>query len=203
MIKNLIFDFGNVLIKYDAEGYATELAGGDGELGAYIYKKTLLNNRVWVDFNLGLYTENEVISVLQADVEPQHRDLLEKYVRTLDLCFKQYDEMLPVLDRAKSLGLKLYLLSNFPKETFERTAPRCPVLEKLDGMVVSCYIHMGKPKKNIFDYLLDKYSLKADECLFADDTKVITDAAERFGICSHTFTTAKLYTEFLKKQGVF
>lgn len=203
MIKNFIFDFGNVLTQYDPIAWATNIMGGDREKGAYLHDKTIDNKKFWDDYDAGLCSEEEIIERLSCDIEPEYRNAVKEFTTTVERCFKQYDEMVPVLNELKKRGCRTYLLSNFPKEMFIRVSSRCPILKLLDDTVVSYKIHLIKPHREIFEYVLITYGLQSQETLFADDMEVNTKAAQELGIYGYTFTTAQKFTEHLKELGVF
>lgn len=203
MIKNFIFDFGNVLTQYDPIAWATNIMGGDREKGAYLHDKTIDNKKFWDDYDAGICSEEEIIERLSCDIEPEYRNAVKEFTTTVERCFKQYDEMVPVLNELKKRGCRTYLLSNFPKEMFIRVSSRCPILKLLDDTVVSYKIHLIKPHREIFEYVLNTYGLQAQETLFADDMEVNTKAAQELGIHGYTFTTSQKFTEHLKELGVF
>ena len=55
------------------------------------------------------------------------------------------------------------------------------VLDGFDGGVASCEVHINKPDPKIYKALLDKYSLKAEECVFIDDRLENVQAAFALG----------------------
>ena len=203
MIKNIIFDFGNVLTKYDPIAWASTIMNSDKQKGFYLHEKTINNKKIWDDYDAGLCSEQQVIDRLQDDIEQEYKNTVETFVTTVDRCFSQYDQMVPVLQRLKEKGLSLFLLSNFPKEMFDRISPRCHILDLLDAKIVSCDIHLIKPHLDIFEYVLDTYKLDADQTLFTDDVKTNTDAALKAGMHSYTFTTANNFINYLKSIGIF
>jgi putative hydrolase of the HAD superfamily len=62
-----------------------------------------------------------------------------------------------------------------------------PIFDLFDGIVYSAPIKMVKPNKKIYEYILNKYQLVPEECLFVDDTKKNLAAAARFGISTFHF----------------
>lgn len=202
MIKNVIFDFGNVLTQYDPVAWAADVMNKDFKKGKYLHDKTIDNKKIWEDYDAGLCTEVEVIDRLRADIEPEYRDAVMEYVKTVEQCFSQYDEMIPVIQKLKDNGCRTFLLSNFPLEMFVKVAARCPILDMLDAQIVSYKIHLTKPHADIFEYVLNTYGLKADECLFTDDNATNTDACEKVGIHGYTFTTAEKFEKHLKELQV-
>jgi putative hydrolase of the HAD superfamily len=101
----------------------------------------------------------------------------------LDEIVEDYDYACPWIDEIHAKGLKVYILSNYGKTSFEAgTKKRLRFVPMVDGKVISYEIKCVKPQKEIYEYLLNKYDLKADECLFFDDRPENVAGAERVGI---------------------
>ena len=94
------------------------------------------------------------------------------------------DGIFDLIRELKQKGYKLYILSNITRH-FINNAYKFPILKEFDGIVYSAPIKMVKPNPEIYQYLLDKFNLVGNECLFIDDTKTNLVGATRFGI--HTF----------------
>jgi len=103
--------------------------------------------------------------------------------------------MKELLDELKGKGIGLYGLSNWSSETFAKV-PRLPVIDMLDGYVLSGDVHLLKPDPAIYMLLMDKYSLKADECVFVDDRRINVMGAKAIGMNGIVFKDAPT----LKKQ---
>ena len=86
----------------------------------------------------------------------------------------------------KEKGYRVYLLSNYPELLWKQHVCRQDFYPLLDGEVVSWQEHYGKPEERFFRRLLEKYDLKAEECIFLDDRADNTQAAEETGF--HTIT---------------
>lgn len=200
MIKHFIFDFGNVLTKYDFLDYAEKISGS--KEGAKIIVDNTFHSPDWKYYDAGLIEEDELIKRCQPYVPEKYREHLATVVKTFEQAFVQYDDMIPVLRALKAKGYTTYLLSNFPKGKFEQVADICPILDLIDNPVVSYKIKMKKPDAEIYNYLLDTYSVKADECLFADDSDYCIKGAEAVGIKAHLFTTAENYLKCLNELNV-
>ena len=82
--------------------------------------------------------------------------------------------------RLKSHGYCVYYLSNIPQDVLDLLRDR-GVLDGFDGGVASCEVHINKPDPKIYKALLDKYSLKAAECVFIDDRLENVQAAFALG----------------------
>ena len=85
--------------------------------------------------------------------------------------------------RLKKSGYRIYILSNMAKETFEYFSSEYEFFNMLDGVVVSAYEGIKKPNPKIFEILLERYSLVAEECLLIDDdTNKTLEVANEIGI---------------------
>lgn len=200
MIKNFIFDFGNVLTKYDFIEYAMNFTN-DRETAETVFQYTF-HSPEWKKYDAGDVSEDEVIALLKSHAPEKYHDGIDKLVRTFEKAFVQYDDMLPVLKKLKEKGYRTFLLSNFPKGKYEQVAEHCPILDYIDDIVVSYKIHLVKPNRDIYEYVLNTFGLTADECLFADDAPYCIDGACKVGIHGHVFTTADEYIKCIKNLGV-
>ena len=88
--------------------------------------------------------------------------------------------MQELVRRLKSHGYCVYYLSNIPQDVLDLLRDR-GVLDGFDGGVASCEVHINKPDPKIYKALLDKYSLKAEECVFIDDRLENVQAAFALG----------------------
>ena len=94
-----------------------------------------------------------------------------------------------IFDLKKS-GKKLYLLSNIScgfAESYRDTKWIAEILDLFDGLVFSGPIGIVKPSAEIFEHLLCKYDLKAEECLFIDDSQKNINGAMAAGINGYLF----------------
>ena len=88
--------------------------------------------------------------------------------------------MQELVQRLKNHGYSVYYLSNIPQDVLELFQTR-GVLDNFDGGVASCEVHINKPDPRIYQALLDKYSLRASECVFIDDNLANVQAAFALG----------------------
>ena len=97
--------------------------------------------------------------------------------------------MKDVLHKLQSVGYNLYYISNTNPMDYETMMKNHAILHELKGGLASYQEKMLKPDPAIYQLLLDRYGLKAEECLFVDDMAVNTEAAEKVGYHSLTLTT--------------
>ena len=103
--------------------------------------------------------------------------------------------------KLKGKGFNVYYLSNYSEHLMRVNPSVLDFLPHMDGGVFSCYVKKIKPDSGIYQCLLEKYGLRAEECLFFDDREENVAAARELGIQAVQFETyeqAKAVTDSLK-----
>ncbi len=94
-----------------------------------------------------------------------------------------YKKSIALVKACKNSGHRIYLLTNWDKESFALLRKKHPAFCTLfDGTVVSGVVGMLKPEKEIYAYLLDTYDLDANDTIFIDDQAINVTAARQAGI---------------------
>ncbi len=182
-MKNIIFDIGSVLIGYRWREMCLE-EGWEEEKADKIGRGFFLNP-LWNDFDAGLIGTEDLL----ADITGKYPELEADARWFIHSGKKMIVERPKVWDLAKKLkekGYRLYLLSNYSEELFRLHTEGLPFLELVDGGVISYEINQIKPNPPIYEYLMEKYQLKAEDCLFFDDKPENTEAARKLGMMAVT-----------------
>lgn len=106
--------------------------------------------------------------------------------------------MRTLLTQLKAEGYHLYGLSNWCTKVHE-TMAQYPIFQLLEGQVISSEEKIIKPDRAIYERICQKYKLKPEECLFADDRIENVEAAQRFGMQAICFEDAAQYERELRK----
>ena len=199
MIRNLIFDIGNVLTDFRWKEFLQD-KGFDEEMIARIAAASV-QNPLWCEFDRGTWTEEEL---MQAFVK--EAPLLEK---ELHLAYDDIHGMvtpreyaIPWLQELKSKGYGVYYLSNFSKKAEVECSECLNFLPYMDGGILSYQEKLIKPDPAIYTLLLERYGLVAEESVFLDDTLANVEAARKLGIHGIWFQTKEQAEEELKRLGV-
>jgi len=112
-----------------------------------------------------------------------------------------HDATVAILHELKERRVPLYALSNWSAEMFPHAEEKYDWLELFDGVVVSGRVKMIKPDREIFDYLLNTFQLRAADLLFIDDHEPNVVAARSYGIAAHLFRGAEDLRRELVAQG--
>lgn len=184
MIKNIIFDMGNVLLDYNPDVILNEACETEEE--KQIIKKELFSGQEWMRGDRGDITNAERYDLVKKRVPEKLYDKLRKCVLCWDVCMVPVKGAEEFLAYTREKGYGMYILSNAAIE-FYQYFPRQFDLDLFDGVVVSAEQHMLKPQMEIYRYLLDTYGLKPEECLFIDDREDNVKGAEAAGIKGFVF----------------
>ena len=125
----------------------------------------------------------EAVKKLRED-NAEFTDAFDKVWENRDKLVKPYDYSVPWIRSLKERGYHVYLLSNYPRDIFTLHAGNgsFPFLDYVDGKVVSGFVQMIKPDADIYKCLMDKYTLKPEECIFIDDREENIQGAINVGM---------------------
>ncbi|MBO5031148.1 MAG: HAD family phosphatase [Lachnospiraceae bacterium] len=181
MIKNVIFDIGNVLVDFKWRELMEEL--GLPKALQPEFEKTVFGSHWWGELDHGVLEESQVLEKLRED-NKEHLDEFNLIWEHRDKLVKPYPYAVSWIESLKNCGLKVYLLSNYPRDLFIlHTECGCfPFLDKVDGKVVSGFVQMVKPNADIYERLMKEYGLEASECVFIDDRAENIEAARALGM---------------------
>lgn len=195
MIRNIVFDFGRVIVDFDETKMTRAFISDENEVSRV--RDTVFDRLYWDKLDLGAITDEEVKegirSRLPAHLIPAAQLVYDHWIDNVDIL----PGIKEAIRTAKEKAEGIYLLSNisvkFVKEYASNPAV-ADILSLFDGLVFSGPLQLVKPDARIFRYLLDTYELCAEETLFIDDSPKNVAGAEALGIQTYLFdgNTAKL-----------
>lgn len=186
MIRNLIFDVGNVLLDYRWKQMFMDRGLPEAEaitVGSYIFDSDL-----WVKLDLGSLSINDAATYL-SHKNPQYAEQITWFLNHGELMSVGRPDVWKRVRELKEMGYGIYLLSNYCEELFLQHTKNASFMSDIDGMVVSYQIGLVKPDERIYRYLLEEYMLFPEECIFYDDREDNTKGAEAVGISSVTVSS--------------
>lgn len=184
MIKNVILDMGNVLLDYNPEFVMNTFCSSDEE--KEIIRRELFDGPEWALGDKGDIKDKERFDLVKGRVPEKYHDALKKCADNWDICMKPLDGAGEFCDYVKEHGYGIYVLSN-ASDLFYQYFPRFLPLDFFDGVFVSSDVHMLKPDIRIYEAFLEKYGLKAEECLFVDDREDNISGAGQAGLVTFRF----------------
>ena len=182
MIRNIVFDMGNVLLDFHTLEAAQAFT--DTEEDARLLLRETIDSAPWVRIDRG------------GDVETSFQEMLCNLPQRLHgnagALMERWDEWLfptPVNDLAlelKEKGYSIYLLSN-TSARFARFSAKAPAIARMDGVVLSWEEGLLKPDPELYRVLFRRYDLQAEECFFIDDNPLNIECARFLGMKGFCF----------------
>ncbi|ADU24270.1 HAD family hydrolase [Ruminococcus albus] len=173
---SIIFDIGGVLTDFDWDSFVAKYL--DPET-ADIVTRAMWRNPDWVEFDKGSMTDEEVLKLFISSA-PNYEAEIRLIFSKLGECPRDKASTVPLITTLRSKGYKIFFLSNY----FEYLMHVFPLnfLPHFDGGVFSCYEHVVKPDKRIYEILCERYGLEKSECVFIDDSEKNVKGAEAVGM---------------------
>ena len=158
MIKNIIFDLGNVILK-DTPSVVLENLKISDEIYKIIKCKFFDN---WNKLDLG-------------------KETLKEHLDNCGIDFTIDNEVIELMNNLKSNMYNIFILSNNNKEAYNYLV-KLPIFEAVDGWIVSCDYNIIKPDKKIYIKLFENFNIKPEESFFIDDKAENIKVAEQLGM---------------------
>jgi 2-haloacid dehalogenase len=194
----VVFDIGNVLVRWDMRFLFEKVIADKAELDTFLRDVCTMQWHGALDAGATYAT---AIADLSARF-PEYATKIALYdTRWQETISGAIDGSVEILQALRAAGVPNYAITNFPAEKFEETCARFPFLGDFDGVIVSGRERIVKPDPAIFHLLLDRYRLKAAECLFIDDNPGNVEAARRVGMSALHFESADKLASDLKAFG--
>lgn len=184
MIRNIVFDMGNVLMRWNPDAFLRAYFP-DGEdcraVGARLF-----GGEEWAALDAGAMEEDTALSRVLRDLPERLREDTARLFWEWHLHFPPIPEMNGLARELKGKGYLLYLLSNAGTR-FRVYREAIPCHDCLDGEIVSAFVRQVKPGRAIYETLLETYGLTAGECFFIDDMPANIDTAKALGMSGFVY----------------
>lgn len=182
MIKNIIFDIGNVILQFDIKEVIPNFTKKESEKQFII--NNIINSPEWLQYSLidtGFISREQAIEIVEDRTNHINDELTEKFwYRYNDYSFIN-DNVIDIIKELKEKDYKIYLLSNINSHTYNHIKDN-KLFNLVDGYVFSYIEHQVKPYVGIYNTLLERYKLIPQECLFIDDNIKNIKTANELGI---------------------
>ncbi len=186
MIRNIVFDIGNVLTDFRWKGFLQDKGFGEEMVGRIAAASVM--TPLWYEIDRGVWDEEKLMEEFIRLDPGIERELRLAYGNVKGMVTKR-DYAIPWIEKLKERGYKTYYLSNFSHKAYVDCIDALDFLPHMDGGILSYREKVVKPDKEIYLRLLSRYGLKAEESVFLDDTPANVEAARVLGFLGICFET--------------
>lgn len=184
----VVFDIGGVLIDWNPRHLYRKLFAGDEDAMEH-FLATVCTAEWNLQQDAGRSWADGVAERIAAF--PQYADLITAFdQRWIETVRDRIPGTRALLSGLIERKVPVYSITNFSREKFPLAQARFPELTQFAGVIVSAHEHLIKPDPKIYRLLLDRYNLRAEQCLFIDDIAKNVDGARAVGMHAVQFTSA-------------
>lgn len=184
MIKNIVFDFGGVLVQYDFHAFFTSVLGDESK--AKWFLENVFPAEVNNEMDRGIHEPQYYID-WQKRLWPEYRNALDALnQRYIEIFTQESEGLREVMVELKEKGYRLLGLSNWSSKVYE-VMDKFSIFEQLEDSLISKDMHMLKPHADIYQCFLDKFDVLPEECVFIDDKPENIEGARAAGFYGIVF----------------
>ena len=179
MIRNIVFDMGNVLIQWRPALFVE--GTGVPEEDRPLLLRELFGSVEWIQMDRGTLSMEEGLEAVCRRLPERLHPVVWDIVNNWHQDIPPLEGVYELVKELKGKGYRIYLLSNTCTR-FHDFRKNIPALEFFDGEFVSCDFHFVKPEPGIYLRFLEYFRLRPEECVFIDDDPRNIEAAVRCGM---------------------
>jgi 2-haloacid dehalogenase len=177
-IKAVVFDVGNILIRWDPDQMLRTYFSNDKDYAAFLDSTRLM----WVnlEFDAGRPFADGIAELVAAF--PHYEAPLRAFDTRWNECvLGAIEDNVATLNALKQAGHAVHAISNFAREKFDIARVRFPFLNSFEHALVSADIGLIKPDYRIYHRFVRDVGLRPEEMIFVDDSAVNIAAAKSVG----------------------
>lgn len=184
-MKNYIFDLGNVvlLLNWDVALKKYEELSVEEK---NILKKNVFESEEWFKLDEGTISKKDAIKIMENTVPDKLKKYCSHIMETWTDALIINNEILELIKNIKEKGYNTYVLSNAPLD-IDKYLKDKKLNQLFNGIVLSAFEKLVKPNKEIYELILNRFNLKAEESIFIDDRLENVEAAKKVGINAFQF----------------
>ena len=185
MIKNVIFDFGQVMIQYKPHLMADKYI--DDPRDRELIYEVIFDRCYWDPLDDGSITDEEIVEACKERLPERLHSIIPKIYYNWVYNLPEMPGMNKLVADLRSVyGMRVFLLSNI-SSYFAMHQDELPVTHLFDKCFYSAELGMVKPSSEIFTYVLNECGILPSETLFVDDSEKNVKGAMSVGINGYIF----------------
>ncbi len=198
MIKNIIFDIGNVLLNFYPYEYLKKKYSDEDALFLF---SAIFDTDEWLDLDRGTITEEEALNKF-IERNPEKEIILREMMSKFYNIFTPIDSSIMILKYLRLQGYNLLFLSNIHIGIYGHIIEKYDFFKEFAGGIISAKVKQLKPETDIFFSLIGKYNIKPVESIFIDDTVHNIQTANKLGFETIHLTDPDTLKDDLKLFGI-
>ena len=200
MYKNIIFDFGGVVVQFNPKDFLMDHFMNK-RAEEIVYELTF-GSQEWQDLDRGIITREEGNAAMLENAARVNRVFeVQTVIDEWPAILRTKESTVHTMQKLKAAGYRLYYLTNIPADIMDELRQR-EWFSLFDGGVASCDVHLCKPEPTIYTTLMQTCNLAYDESIFIDDNKVNAQAAYNLGITGILYKNPKSFERALHACGI-
>ena len=201
MIKNIVFDFGNVILEWNEDKVVSNYSNNKEE--KELFKKVIFNSENWIKLDDGTLDYKQATELFKENLPTNLSDKVEEIMSTWYKIMPINPEISNLIKKLKEYNYKIYALSNTNVLVYEYIK-NSEIGKYFDGFLISAIEKMMKPNEEIYYRLFEKFELVPEECFFIDDSEKNILASRKCGMEGHIFDINNFeeLTNDLKKRNI-
>lgn len=184
MLKNIIFDLGNTVLRFVPEEIAHCFYKEEKGFDTLI--RTVFDRKYWSRLDDGSISQDDFKRGVQSELPEYLHPYSDKICDEWQFVLPVIEGMEELIDDLHRDGYNLYVISNI-SENFSRCREQIPILKKFDGLILSADEKTAKPGIKIYELALSRFGIKPEESLFIDDLEPNIRGGELAGIKGYLF----------------
>lgn len=195
----VVFDLGGVLIDWSPRRLYRRLIDDSADLDRFLAE---VCSPQWHDAQDRGRPMAEAIAELAAQ-HPAQAPLIEAFdSRWPEMFGGDFPATVDIVRELQAAGIRLLALTNYPAEKFAAARADFEVLNAFEGIVVSGEEGIGKPDREIFERLLDRYEVDPSRAVYVDDRAEHVETARQLGLAGLVYTGAAELRDDLARSGL-
>ena len=185
MIKNVVFDFGQVLVHFEPEYMVRQYVSEPEDVK--LLSEVVFDRLYWDRLDLGTITDEDTIEQCRTRLPQRLWGVAEKIHWNWIYNIPEIEGMKSLIKYIKeSYGVGVYVLSNI-SHYFADHSREVDILSLADGCIFSARIGITKPDHRIFDHMCKTFNLNPSETVFVDDNEKNIKSSIDFGLQGYLF----------------
>ena len=199
MIKNIVFDMGKVLVKFEPDKYIAHYTQNAND--HVLLRTEVFQSIEWISLDHGCIDQKEASRLVCLRLPQRLHQSATDLIHTWHLHREAVDGMEPLVKELKANGYHLFVLSNI-SSAYQDIRAYIPALKHIDNEFLSYQWNLLKPNPEIYSAFYHHFHLIPKECLFIDDLAINIFMAQQSGMDGIIFRndTQRLREDLRKKD---